>query len=261
MAGRVRVIIQARMGSSRLPGKVKAALAGRPLLEQVVRRLQSAARRGVPADSQPWEVMIATTTSPADNAIEQLCQDLAVGCFRGPEEDVLARYVAAAEELAGDDTVVRATADNPLYCPERSAAIVARHLCERNDYTCIENLSYVVPEVMQVAALRRMALLSGDPYCREHVTPYFRQRVNDFRVEQLPSTWRGLRSGIRLTVDTPEELQRMNRLFLSAGGGDALFSLEQAYAASEQADSGKLISSPLEPATFDRNRETRAQPA
>jgi spore coat polysaccharide biosynthesis protein SpsF len=261
MVGRVRVIIQARMGSSRLPGKVKALLAGHPLLEQVVRRLQSAARRGSVADSLPWEVTIATTTSPVDNAIVQLCRDLAVGCFRGPEEDVLARYVAAAEDLAGDDTVVRATADNPLYCPERSAAIITRHLRGRNDYTCIENLSYVVPEVMQVAALRRMALLASDQYCREHVTPFFRQGVNEFRVEQLPSTWRGLRPEIRLTVDTPEELRRMNRLFASAGGGDSLFSLEQAYAASEQANSGKPTGLPLEPATFYRNRETRAQPA
>lgn len=227
MAGRVRVIIQARMGSSRLPGKVLKSLAGRPLLWHVVRRLQSAAHFAVAA--RTWEVTVATTTAPADDAIEQLCRETEAGCFRGAEDDVLGRYVAAAADLAGEDTVVRATADNPLYCPERAAAIVAVHLQQDNDYTCIENLSYVVPEIMQVAALRRMAAIAADRHSREHVTPFFRQELNRFRVGQLPRGWRGLRPEIRFTVDTPEELHRMQRLFEAAGADSPLFPVEKAY--------------------------------
>ena len=124
--------------------------------------------------------------------------------------------------------MVRATADNPLYCPQRAAAIVAEHLRYGNDYTCIENLSYVVPEVMQVAALRQMAASTSDPYACEHVTPFFRQGVHAFRVGQLPRDWRGLRADLRLTVDTPAELERMQSVFAGAGS-ESLLSLERAY--------------------------------
>lgn len=229
MAGRVRVIIQARMGSSRLPGKVLKPLAGRPLLWHVVQRLQSAAGFAIAPGVRTWEVTVATTTAPPDDAIEQLCLEMESGCFRGTEDDVLSRYVAAAADLAGEDTVVRATADNPLYCPERTASIVAEHLQQHNDYTCIENLSYVVPEVMQVAALRQMAAIADDRHSREHVTPFFRQKLLHFRVGQLPRGWRGLRPEIRLTVDTPEELHRMQRLFEAAGADSPLFPVEEAY--------------------------------
>src|SRR5581483_12157067 len=104
----VRVVVQARMGSARLPGKVLADLAGHPMLEFVVRRLQAA--------GAGLEVLVATSRSPADDAIDDLCRHLAVPCFRGSETDVLGRYLAATADLADEDVVVRATADNPLYC-------------------------------------------------------------------------------------------------------------------------------------------------
>ena len=86
-----------------------------------------------------------------------------------PDPLVLARYVDATADLADDDLVVRATADNPFYCPRRSKLIVAEHENERADYTCVERLSYVVPEVMTAGALRRMASLAWSAECREHV--------------------------------------------------------------------------------------------
>src|SRR5690348_8337792 len=96
----VRVVIQARMSSSRLPGKVLARLAGRPMLEFVVRRLQAAESVG--------EVMVATSNLPADDALSDCCHKLNVRCIRGSEQDVLGRYVAAAADLTDDDIVVRA---------------------------------------------------------------------------------------------------------------------------------------------------------
>ena len=148
MAGRVRVVIQARVGSTRLPSKIMAPLAGRPLLAHVVGRLQAAWRYD-DTYAREWEVTVATTTSPSDDVTERLCRELGARCFRGSEEDVLARYLAAAADLAEDDVLVRATADNPVYCPVRAAAIVAEHCATQGDYVCIENLSYVVPEVMR----------------------------------------------------------------------------------------------------------------
>ncbi|HUY35016.1 MAG TPA: hypothetical protein VMV69_19870 [Pirellulales bacterium] len=229
MTETVRVVIQARMNSSRLPGKIMAPLAGRPLLAQVVARLEAAGHAAFKTGAPMWEVLVATSTAPADDATEYFCRELGAACFRGPEDDVLARYVAAGESLADDDLVVRATADNPLYCPLRTAAIVAEHLRIGADYTCIESLSYVVPEVIRAGALRTMARLAIDAQHREHVTPYFRQTPGRFRVAPLPQTWQGLRPDIRLTVDTRAELERMAWIFERLGADGPLFPLEDVY--------------------------------
>ena len=221
----VRVVIQARMNSSRLPGKILAELAERPLLEYVVRRLQAVRF----ADGSSCGVLVATTTAAADDATEAACRRLGVGCFRGSEADVLARYVAATADLADDDVVVRATADNPLYCPRRTALIVEHHLHQRADYTCIANLSYVVPEAIRAGALRRMAAMASSAYCREHVTPFFRESGDEFRVIELPETWQGLRPDVRLTVDTPAELARMRSICESLAAEDPLVALEDVY--------------------------------
>lgn len=210
------------MSSSRLPGKVLAALMGRPILELVVRRLQAA--RSVDG------VIVATSTAPADDAVCECCGKLNVRCFRGSESDVLGRYLAATADLKDDDVVVRATADNPLYCPIRTAAIVAEHCRLAADYTCIDHLSYVVPEVIRAGALRAMAAVATEARCREHVTPYFRESPNDFRVVTLPANWMGLRPDIRLTVDTAEEHQRMAAICERLAQGGLLFPLEEAYA-------------------------------
>jgi spore coat polysaccharide biosynthesis protein SpsF len=221
----MRMIVQARMGSSRLPGKILAPLGDRPLLAHVVERLQTASGL-LRFDA---EVMVATTTHADDNATEAWCRQNGIRCFRGEAEDVLGRFVAAVADLGDDDTVVRATADNPLYCPERSAAIIEVHRTARADYTCVDQLSYIVPEVMRVRALRRMATLTDDPYCREHVTPYFRQRPQVFQTIVLPANWRGLRPEVRLTIDTAEELERMRRLVCEVSTQGRLASLEAVY--------------------------------
>ena len=256
MTHRIRIVIQARMNSSRLPGKIAADVAGRPMLAYTVGRLQAAAERGAVfacgaglSAAPVWELMVATTSAPADDATERLCESLGVACFRGAESDVLGRYVAAAADLEPGDTLVRATGDNPLYCPTRSAAIVADHAFYGGDYTCIENLSYVVPEVMRVDALRLMASLATDEHCREHVTPYFRRPDCGFRVVQLAARWRGLRPDVRLTVDTPAELAQMRRL-VDALKGDKLAPLERVYEACDRVAVGQ--DSPREPATAAR---------
>ena len=74
-----------------------------------------------------------------------------------------------------------------------------------------------------------MARRAADPFCREHVTPYFRRHAEEFRVAKLPPTWEGLRPEIRLTVDTPAELERMAAIYDALDRGDGLFSLEEVY--------------------------------
>ncbi len=218
----IRVLVQARVASSRLPGKILLPLAGRPLLAWVLTRLAA-------AELPACEVMVATTLELADDTTAQLAAECGARSFRGPSEDVLGRYVAAAADLTDDDVVVRATADNPLYCPRRTAAIVAEHVGRNAEYTYVDGLSYVVPEVMCVGALRAMERIAKSSYYREHVTPFFRDESTKFLVHTLPRDWEGLQPHLRLTVDTPAEYDRMFRVCAELGAENPLFTVEAAY--------------------------------
>jgi spore coat polysaccharide biosynthesis protein SpsF len=236
MTRRIRAIVQARMGSSRLPGKSMADLAGMPMLARVVGRLEVAGRW----IGTGWQVHVASTTLSADDRIEQWCRENGVPCFRGDPLDVLDRFAKASADLAPHETIVRATADNPFYCPVRTASIVAQHLQTGADYTGIFGLSAVVPEVMQVAALRQIAAATVDPYCREHVTPQVRRGDGNFTTAILPPDWHGMRPHIRLTVDTPVDLQRARRIAESCGANAADLTLERIYAFCRREQSRQL---------------------
>ena len=225
METRVRVVIQARMGSRRLPGKVLLPLAGEELLRHVVRRMQAVGEHL----SCPLEVLVATTRRREDREIFQRCLRWDVPCLRGPAQDVLGRYALASRGLWPWETIVRATADNPLYCPRRAARLIQLHLAHGAQYTCVENLSYVVPEAIRCSVLRRLDEEQWDPYTREHVTPHLRRYPWRYRVQQLSPRWEGLRPEFRLTVDTPREYELMAQVFDALGKDDPLFPLEAVY--------------------------------
>lgn len=220
------------MGSKRRPGKTLADLGGRTLLERCLERLAEVVARGGPG----WELIVATSTAPSDDAIAALAQCCGYRAVRGSENDVLSRYLLATNDLADDDVVVRATADNPLYDAELTLRLVAEHRQLQYDYTGIDPLSPSVPEAIGVGTLRRVALRNDlDDYCREHVTPFFRRDWTPFKAVRLPPTWSGLEPTIRLTVDTPDDIAFMDRLYrtlIALTGEDrpAAWSLEQIYA-------------------------------
>lgn len=245
----VRIVIQARMGSHRRPGKILAPLGGVPMLEHVVRRMQQV------ADYLPGmllQCMVATTELTEDAPTAALCHALNVACLRGPVDDVLTRYLAAVADLGERDLVVRATADNPIYCPRRTAELIAYHLRQGNDYTYIRNLSHGAPEVVRVGALRAAAHTT-DPYCREHVTPYLRRHPGDLQVEELPPAWRGLRPDIRLTVDTPDDVAHIDRI-LRRFVQPVCVSLDEAYCVAESLQRyGRPIAATVLAATSGRD--------
>jgi spore coat polysaccharide biosynthesis protein SpsF len=201
---RTAVILQARTGSTRLPGKALATIGEASLVERCLRRLKLA-RAG--------EVILATTRDAEDDALAAIAARMGVGVFRGSGEDVLDRYAAAAE-WAHADIVIRATGDNPavdIDAPRR-----LRHaLIEAGaDYACEDGLPVGAGvEAITNEALRRSAAAATSAGDREHVTLYAKRRPGAFRIARLlaPKHLRWL--DLRLTIDTPEDLDYMRRLF------------------------------------------------
>lgn len=203
MSTRAAIVLQARVGSTRLPGKSLAPIAGRSLLARAVERLRH--RSGLP-------VVVATTTLPADDLVCEEARAAGVEALRGPAEDVLARYAVVAAAL-GVDVVIRATADNPavdLDAPRRTLAMLER---AGADYVVDRGLPVgATVEAVSTTALVRAASLASSAYDREHVTPFIR-RDPHARVLDLLAPWPRRRPELRFTVDTADDLTTMRQLY------------------------------------------------
>jgi spore coat polysaccharide biosynthesis protein SpsF len=199
-------IIQARMGSNRLPGKVLMDLGGQTVLARVVRRLERSQQIG--------KVVVATTSAPADDEIVNECERLQVSCFRGSEDDVLDRYYQAARSYPAD-AVVRITSDCPLIDPQVVDETIRVFREEHADYA-----SNVFPrtyprgldaEVFTSAALEHAWREARESYEREHVTPYLYEHPKTFR---LASTTGDVdHSHYRWTLDTPGDLELLRAIY------------------------------------------------
>ena len=212
----VVALIQARLGSSRLPGKsqlplpLSAAGDAHTILGHVVGRARRAA--------SVREVVVATTTQPLDDPLAALAARLGAGVFRGDEQDVLGR-LAGALALAGPaTTVVRLTADNPALDPAFLDAAVAYHHATGADYTHTSGLPLGTNvEVLSAAALRRAQQEARQPNEREHVTPYLRRHPELFRLATLPLVVPPAVAALRLTVDYPSDYALLSLLFGELG--------------------------------------------
>jgi spore coat polysaccharide biosynthesis protein SpsF len=203
---KVVAIIQARMGSTRLPGKVLADIRGHAMLFHVVRRTEAAETLD--------KVVIATTTEPANDAIVAWCGEHQVDCFRGNEMDVLDRYYRAACQYNAD-AVVRITSDCPMIDPQVVDKTVNAFLSEQPDYASNTRVrTYprgLDTEVMTFAALQRTWTEARHPYQRTHVTPYIYENPSTFRI--LSITGETDHSAYRWTVDTPEDLEFVRAVY------------------------------------------------
>jgi spore coat polysaccharide biosynthesis protein SpsF len=206
-------IIQARMGSTRLPGKVLMDICGETMLARVVGRLRAAKLIN--------EVLVATTDRAADDAIVSECRKYSVPVSRGDQDDVLDRYFRAAQ-LSKAEVIVRITSDCPLIDPEITDKTVAAFLELHPDYAS-NTLQRTYPrgldtEVISLAALGRAWQVAHKPYEREHVTPYIIEHPGEFK--HLSVTGEEDLSGYRWTVDAPEDLTLAQEVYrrLNANG-------------------------------------------
>ena len=194
-------IIQARMGSTRLPSKSLVEICGRPLLGHVIDR--------VGACQVVQELVVATTLDPTDDVLAAFVRAQGVPAYRGSPEDVLDRYSQAAR-LSGADVVVRITADDPFKDPDVIDLVAGTLLANPAVDYASNTLEPTYPEgldveVFRAAALERAWREAGLPSEREHVTPYLWKHPELFRlanVRQTPD-----RSALRWTLDYPEDLE------------------------------------------------------
>ncbi|OGS47955.1 MAG: hypothetical protein A3K68_07845 [Euryarchaeota archaeon RBG_16_68_13] len=203
-------IVQARMGSTRLPGKVLKDIGGRTMLARVIERTS----RSKLID----RIVVATTTESVDEPVVAESTNLKVPIFRGSQEDVLDRYYRAAEEQDADP-IVRITSDCPLVDPEVIDQVLALYRREMPDYAS-NVITRTFPLGLDVEVLSRDALarawrLATKPFERAHVTPFIYQRPDRFRLAALRADQDY--SKYRWTVDTPEDLEFVRAVYACLG--------------------------------------------
>ena len=195
------IIIQARTGSTRLPGKILKVIHDRTLLDHIIDRLQ--------ALTQEAQIVIATSTLPGDDKVEQFCKERGVHCFRGSESNVLDRYYACAKRY-GFDHIVRLTADNPFVDAEEVDRLIAFHKSCGNDFT--ESFSQlpigVGAEIFSFPALEEDRKQASMPHHFEHVDEYILEHMAQFKTATLQVADEKNRPDIRLTVDTQEDYEK-----------------------------------------------------
>ena len=196
---RTVAIIQARMGSRRLPGKVLMRVAGRPLLVYLVERISRARTLD--------NIVVATTTNPRDNVIIEECERRGIPNFRGSEEDVLSRYVSAAR-ACGAGIVVRVTADNPLTDPDSIDRVVSELMSADGDYAIETELPVgTTAEAITWAGLCFISNVANTPRWREHVTLYAKENPQVLNCLFLGGRPECCRPDLSFTIDElPEYL-------------------------------------------------------
>ena len=223
----VTAIIQARMGSSRLPGKVLRPLAGRPMLGRIVDRV-----RACPAIAR---VVVATSDRDGDDPIRRFCETSQIDCFAGSELDVLDRVYRAAVMYAGDP-LIRITADCPLVDPALLTRLVALFAEGGYDHVGVATGAGALflgqgrypdgldAECFSVAALERAAREATSAPDREHVTPYIWRQKDLFRCGQLTSPVDY--SQLRWTVDNEADFDLIARIYSALDAPGRVFGMD-----------------------------------
>jgi spore coat polysaccharide biosynthesis protein SpsF len=215
---RVVAIIQARMGSSRLPGKVLREIAGKPLLWHVLHRLRACTTLDTMA--------VATSTEDIDNAIVDFCRDENVTCIRGPQDNVLARFALAAARTKAD-YIVRVSSDAPFLDAGFIDHLVDSLIRQDGDYVLLEPGAVTAHEGVDPFSRRALNKLvqeaADDAVAREHVTGYFKLHPDFARTVFAPAYPSLAHEGARLTIDTPDDLAFIETLYdrLHAKAGEA----------------------------------------
>jgi len=203
------IIIQARTGSTRLPGKMTLPFFGNQnLILLMINRFRE--------ETNQIPIVVATTTSEKDNVISEICARAEVPCFRGPEEDVLNRFIGAAKKF-GFQNIVRVCADNPFFDLTSTLTLLTIQEQTEADYAGFEMQGGLPSirthiglwgEVVTLKALERAAAMTAEPFYHEHVTNFIYGHPETFKINLVPAPYRlGERTDLRFTLDTFEDFK------------------------------------------------------
>ncbi len=220
---KISAIVQARMGSMRLPGKVLMGICGKPALKHIVERLRFSKLIN--------QVILAIPDTKENDILEKFAQENSVGCYRGSESEVLERVYLAAKEN-NCDIIVGITADNPLIDPGIIDLVIEKHMGAKADYSSTFYPCRFLPlgldvEVLTFYALENAYKNAKEEYYREHVTSYFYKNPNIFKINgtKLPKDLED--PSLRLTLDTKEDLELISRIYASLYQPGGIFKTEQ----------------------------------
>lgn len=201
-------VLQARMTSTRLPGKVMAPVLGVPMIGRQIERLARATRLD--------RIVVATSEGDEDTPLADYCQTLDVAVIRGPLADVLGRFCKVMDHFKNADTIVRMTADCPLADWTVIDQVIDHHLATAADYTSNVMPDRTFPHGLDIEVVRRNVLAragaeSADAFEREHVTPFVYRRLEEFRIQNVTRTPN--LAHLRWTVDLPEDLDFVRHVY------------------------------------------------
>lgn len=218
-------VVQARTGSSRLPGKVLLPVQGKTLLERMAERVQAAKHSGV--------VVVATTTDPSDDEVAALCKKTGLNCFRGHPTDLLDRHYQAAKEY-GAQAVVKIPSDCPLIDPQVIDRVLGAYLATPDQWDYLSNLHPATypdgndVELMPFSVLEAAWKEATLPMEREHTTPFIWERPERFRIGNI--AWEsGLDYSMshRWTIDYKEDYEFIRAVYDELFPTNPVFALNQ----------------------------------
>ena len=199
--------VEARMTSSRLPGKVLLHAAGKPMLEHLINRLRTV--------SSLDGIVLATTVNATDDVLEEFARRIGIGCYRGSEDDVMARVIDAAES-AGADIVVEITGDCPIIDPQIVEQTIRMFKAHQADYVSNAHIrSYpdgMDTQVFLLTTLKRSATMTNDVLDHEHVTLHIRNRPDVFSHVHLIAPPELHWPELGLTLDEPIDYELLKKI-------------------------------------------------
>ncbi len=197
------VFLQARLGSTRLPGKALLELEGKAIITHAMEALGS-----VETDDH-----VLLTDHESYSGLKPLAEACGFSIFEGSAEDVLDRFIKAAEKF-GPTVIIRATGDNPLVDSKAAAMILASHIDSGADYSGYDDMPLGTGvEVLNLAALQTAAAESDEPYDHEHVSPYLYRNPDRFRINRIRAPEKFCFPGSSVTVDTAADYKKLQSLY------------------------------------------------
>ncbi len=218
MNRRIGIIIQARMTSTRLAEKVLMEICSKPVLQHIIERLRYCKTID--------DIILAIPNTEQNDILEAYAKKIGCHYARGSENDVLSRYIRAAQQFNVTD-IIRVTSDCPLIDPRLVDSMVDQYFTEQVDYVAIDVDNYyprgLDAEIFSLETLKQVNMEAHQNYEREHVTPYIYGHPELFNVKFLKAEGKLARPELRLTVDTQEDFNLINEIFKNLYSEDKMF--------------------------------------